>query len=869
MKILKYLLLGLLVLVSFTSIFNTPGVNLFNTFYNLSVQTDKKNLIEWLRILLQYPPGVYLTLNYLLSQFKIDPNISLFDRQSVWLAAKFLIYSFYLLTFFSLLYLRKVNRKIIKISIIDLSIIYFASIPILLSSVALIFFDILSAPFLILSIAFLMQKKLLPAIIFYLISLFFSWSLFVLGPIFLFVFLKERQNFFNKIVLLGSFLLVPLLVILALFASKYHNHYFLGNSVYLNPGSVPKLLSLPFEYVFKRGQMDSLGWAATILSFLVIILGLGNLLKATIFRSLKLKVNSHKIYNVLPFLVIPAALSLSLFWTNSISYLLLGIFLVIYLYFVSKFKNLPITKTSITQGFFVSFLIATLFLPDLGVGSSAIIVLLAIPLYIFNTHKSNFYLLLLVNLFMFINIFSSFGITGIVSVRGEYFVFFRSVFASFLTLFIIWYLNLYLRQKLLSDRIHYLKWLIIILMILLNLSWIPADGSSDHVSWTQYSLASIEQPNPFVAQTLVDQRYPPLSTAILGVFANGWKILIGESEDYAIATKMSVIFFYFLTVFLLIKLSKALTDRTSLSIQDKMLVIFTTFAIVTQTQGFGDLNIYLIPSFFAAIYFLFKKKYFLSGLLMGITISIKWQPIILIPLFGATLFDLRNLFESLKRSLTFALGLVPIPVIVWVLVLINPEGKLAFDRSTDYLLHGAPMLSGQALNLNWLVTYGIHIFTPLAFGSLKDLDYLNRQIPADYAPWIFQGTLFLIVWAIIAIRYWLKERRNIESFLAASLMIFFAHHQLNKSAYEKHLFYVPIFMLFLYLVRPTTGNRYLLILFDIMTVMNLIFFYGFTGTESVSRHFFNFDITILFSLFYLFIFIWVLWKYFKNEIFVR
>ena len=342
--------------------------------------------------------------------------------------------------------------------------------------------------------------------------------------------------------------------------------------------------------------------------------------------------------------------------------------------------------------------------------------------------------------------------------------------------------------------------------------------------------------------------------------------MIGPSPDYTIAIKLSILTFYVFTVIFLFKFIRSLYKKEHVSALDKLIVILTTFSLVVQTQGLADVNIQLIPTLLGSIYLLFKRKYLLSGILMGITLSIKWQPIILFPLFGVTLFDLKEGFwVSVKRCLIFGIGFAPIPILAWFLVVINPGGWDAFNRSTDYLLHGAAMLSGQALNLNWIATYILHIIDPATHLSLQDLDWFNRQIPTDYAPWFLQGYLFMICWAVIVGFYWFFKEKNLPNFVAASTMIFFAHHQLNKSAYEKHIFYVVIFMLTYYLLRPNLENKKLLIIFDIMTVMNLAFFYGFVGAREINPLFFGFDLTVLFSCFYLVIFIICLWRYFRKE----
>ena len=179
------------------------------------------------------------------------------------------------------------------------------------------------------------------------------------------------------------------------------------------------------------------------------------------------------------------------------------------------------------------------------------------------------------------------------------------------------------------------------------------------------------------------------------------------------------------------------------------------------------------------------------------------------------------------------------------------------------------MLSGQALNLNWIVTYALHIFQLEGPESLAGLSGLNRQVGTLLAPKIFQGYLFITAAIIILAFYWLKQKKTIANFIGSAIMIFFSHQILNKSAYEKHIFYVVILMLFLYLIRPSKINKALLIIFDVMAIMNLIFFYGFTGPKIVNRMILGFDITILFSLLYLFIYLYIFVRYLNRKLLVE
>lgn len=880
MKAIKYFIFGLLFLLSLTSIFNEPGTNNLPTYqyvtsHYINFDSDKKNTIGLIDFYIKYPPGIHLTMDYLFKNFRPDPLISVFYRQNIWLVSKIILYIFYILTWFSIIYLIKANK--LKISYLDASLAYFGSVSILIASVGQVFFDILAAPFLVLSLNYLLQRKMVLSSLVYLGCLFINWNLFVIAPIFAITSFKQlKVGAFSKIALTFNFLLVPFCIFLINFFGKTENFNLLSKKLFLNPGGYPYLANSILDYIVEHGKMDNLGWGISAFILLIMLISMVFLLKGPVFLNLR---RSRKVVSYSILGIISTIFMTYLYTNNPINFLqipfllfLLGLIVL----FVRKLEFIhSITREVFLGSILFLLFLQLLFFPDLSQGGLLWILLVSVLLYIVNQSNFTKLFLILINLLTFMIVFLSNGVGGYPSVLGTYFDLFKIIFSASLIFFIIWYTNCFYRTNFFSEidfnkfKIFHLKWFIVAIMFLINISLLPVVGSPDHVAWTEYTLAATSTPNPFLAQTLVDQRYPPLSTVILGAFANGWKILIGVSKDYATATKLSIFTFYLLTIFVLIKFSSKFSEKIKLSNLDKILVILTTFSLVIQTQGFADVNIHLIPTLFGAIFFLIKRKYFLSGILMGITVSIKWQPVILLPLFAATLLNLEELKFSIKRSFIFALGFSPMPIVSWILVIINPGGWDAFHRSTDYLLHGAAMLSGQGLNLNWIVTYIMHIYQYNGVESLSELEGLNRQVGTNFAPYIFQGTLFIIIWAVITIRYWLKQKKDIVNFLAAAVMVFFTHHQLNKSAYEKHIFYVAILMLFLYLVRPTVSNRMLLILFDLMVVINLIFFYGFTGPKDINRLFFGFDLTIIFSIYYLIIFVWVIWKYFKNEIFVR
>lgn len=854
MKTYKILLLSLLMLISLSSIFTKPGFGTLPVFNNdlTKYETSKitgRNVLENF-IFVKYPPSTFLILSSIMKFFPLDPAISLFYRQNTWLIYKIVLYIFYLFSWLALLYLAKNFKKNIRMPFLDTSIAYFGSVSIILSTLGLSFLDIFAVPFFLLSISFLNKNKLSLAGLFYILAISFNWTLLALFPIY-FAYTKRMKN--NKISSTLSFLVIPLILTLSFCIRS-----FLLRSNFLTLISHTKIFGFPLP----GNNTDPMQIIIFILLLLTYIISIGFLLNKLLFQ----KIWPNRKNVTISFIISLILIVVSLLAFNSPIPVFLLIMATISYYLYKKVvittQLSPSFFTVICLGQYLSFLIFT----QSSDGNLIWLTILALTFFILKKSKFSYFQLLLFNIIVFIKLFAFWSISGVQTVRGNYFEFFQYIFTAIFILFSAYYITR-INKFNLTRYTKLGKLFIIIFMILFIFSLIPAQGTgTDSSAWINYANETVKYSNPFKAHVVkeVDQLYPPLTTVIFAVFANLWKNIIGQAPKYHIAIKISVLTFYTLSVWALIKFKTSKIDL--LGTLNKLLVILTTFSLIIQTQGLDDINIYVIPTLILAIFFLFKKKYMLSGLLFGITISIKWQPVILIPLFGAYLFDLKQNFSlALKNILVFSLGFITCPVFVWTLVYLQPWGSYTIGRSFDFILNGAAGLSGQAMNLNWIATYLLHIFQPSKYLSLAEVDYYNRIIPTYIAPKILQGYFFFIAAGVILLRFWLFAKKNIYNFSKAALMIFFTHHILNKSAYDRHLIYTVVFMLLLYLIRPTGGNKKMLILIDIMAVMNMVMFFGITGPTEMNRLFFGIDITVVFAILYVIIYFWIFIKYIRSN----
>ena len=179
MNIIKVFLVVLMVTISLALISGKPGSGNFENFYNFTRNTPTYDT----SVAIKYPPGTYYILSSILKQFPLQKN-QLSKKQPAFSIFKIGVFMGFILTFFSLLYLVKTNLQYFKVSSnLDLAVIYFSSIALTLAAVGLSFWEIWAAPFLLLSLSFLIKHKLFIAVTFYLIALSFSLSPLILLPV--------------------------------------------------------------------------------------------------------------------------------------------------------------------------------------------------------------------------------------------------------------------------------------------------------------------------------------------------------------------------------------------------------------------------------------------------------------------------------------------------------------------------------------------------------------------------------------------------------------------------------------------------------------------------------------------------------------
>jgi hypothetical protein len=225
----------------------------------------------------------------------------------------------------------------------------------------------------------------------------------------------------------------------------------------------------------------------------------------------------------------------------------------------------------------------------------------------------------------------------------------------------------------------------------------------------------------------------------------------------------------------------------------------------------GYIDAFYLPFVLVGIFALRSEKFALANLMFAISTLIKWQPAVLFPIvliygFGRC------------RKLNF-ISLVPAAVFTaLVITAFGPDAvQTAFSGATD-----DPLFSGQAFNLDWIITYGLEATHSLGthFSATGTIKFINHLPPPWYA--VSRG-LFWIVYIgnlIVFASYGKTWNTCMLALLSAEMIQF----TFNTGVHENHSFLIMI----LAFVAANAGILPLLesSIAAVLAVSNILAFYG-------------------------------------------
>lgn len=238
----------------------------------------------------------------------------------------------------------------------------------------------------------------------------------------------------------------------------------------------------------------------------------------------------------------------------------------------------------------------------------------------------------------------------------------------------------------------------------------------------------------------------------------------------------------------------------------------------------GYIDIFYMPFLIGGLWFAEKKNIYGCVSLFTIALFIKWQPLIILPF--VLIYCVGTNYKNIIK--------VVIPMLLISFFIVQYFGynsvKIGFDSQVSQAY-----LSGNALNLNWIITY---IMSPT-----------NGEIKFIYSDITYPRLLFYFFYAITVVMF-LISKKEFKDLLFYCMLGFMSYFMFNIAVHENHLFVAALFAVLL--------KEYIV---SVMFNLNMFIFYGVTGMGlGINRLVFGYDITLFISILYIFIFFYFLYK---------
>jgi hypothetical protein len=388
------------------------------------------------------------------------------------------------------------------------------------------------------------------------------------------------------------------------------------------------------------------------------------------------------------------------------------------------------------------------------------------------------------------------------------------------------------------------KWgqfaVLILLEILFALVVLRAPGTTDasnfFLVWTERALKD----GLIGSYGLITDDYPPFSSVLL-----------------VSAAKMGALFS--VDVFLSFKLSlvAALLCTTICFwawTLDAVLAGVLAFSLYFNGVALGYIDTYWAPAFILSLWALQKRKIALFSGLFALCSLIKWQPLIVAPFLVLHALSVPGESARSARTLLRRWFELVIPATAVVLSAVIVFGFRPMVASLDHALN-QELLSGDALNFNWLITWFFEAFHPEWYGGMTD-GVVKAIIIDPSVRWATAIKLIFVLFYLSALWRLFRSRTSFPAAIECSLVGYLSYFTFNIGVHENHLFLATILAVMAAAVLPSKAGRAALIV--AASNLNLIAFYGFTGSPLPFSPVVGIDVSILFSAVNvaLFLFLW-------------
>jgi hypothetical protein len=391
--------------------------------------------------------------------------------------------------------------------------------------------------------------------------------------------------------------------------------------------------------------------------------------------------------------------------------------------------------------------------------------------------------------------------------------------------------------------------------LLTGLAFTHSPGTTDFEAWQNWV-------NNAVTHGLVARyaccavNYPPLAFVILWAAEQVFHPL---QVGTFLSVKFSIFLFLILTTFLF-----------WLWTRDLKVTLILYFALLLNSVALGYIDIYFAPGLILSLWMLEERRWVWFSLFFALTCLTKWQPLIIGPYILLYVLGIQNVRQVRQVEYTALFGQAVLPAAVvtgLVLVVFGAQPVLGALRTAL----SAKALSGEALNLNWIVTHFLQLLDAKQFGGLQNglATYIrtdwphNALLPRDIENVAIDSyaLLFwiprLLFWStyLLALALFFRSEKTFSNLLIFAGLGYLCYFMFNTGVHENHLFLVAVLAVVLYWREATWRVNAVILL--LMTNINLFLFYGVDGQLHFPRLFAGIDMALPLAVLNVLFFVWL------------
>ncbi len=361
--------------------------------------------------------------------------------------------------------------------------------------------------------------------------------------------------------------------------------------------------------------------------------------------------------------------------------------------------------------------------------------------------------------------------------------------------------------------------IVAILLLLLTLGFALVPGTANVERWQRWArnMDRLGVADGYAANA---GDYPPYAPLIL---LGARRLSSASGLGPLLSVKLPILGFLLLT-----------TTIVYLWTRSFWLAVLSHTSLLLDTVALGYLDAFLAPVLIVSLWALKERRLFLFAFSYSVACLIEWQSAIIAPFIAIHLWNLLygpHAFPPTERRLGRLFGRIVLPAVLVVAptVLTFGAGPVwqALRRATSH-----SFLSGNALNINWILTHWLHVYRPEQFGGLVhgQADFIRtNSLSIVLVPrLLFWGTF------ATAILVYSRREKTFEHLMRWSLLGYLSYFMLNTGVHENHLIMAVLLSSVLFWMNAE--YRWLLLWVTLAGNLNLLVFYGITGTgPSFSR----------------------------------